>query len=153
MSKKIVEHASLEEAPNPTRRALSLGLGLFPMLPLLPGVGVQAARAALAPTALTPASESGVFRHPGLLVTEDDFTRIRAYIQAGQQPWTNWWNTLCADRFSTLDTRPFPLPAVYRADNSKNAMYVDIWRAWRLVLRWKLSDPQDNRYACVFRRS
>jgi hypothetical protein len=147
VSKKIVERASLEALPNRARRALSLGLGLFPMLPLLPGGGIQAARAALAPTALTPASASGVFRHPGLLVTDDDFARIRGYIRAGQEPWTNWWNTLCADRFATLDTRPFPLPAVYRADNSKNAMYVDIWRAWRLVLRWKLSDPQDNRYA------
>ena len=147
MSKKFVEHASLKELPNPARRALSLGLGLLPMLPLLPGGGVQAARAALSRTALTPASASGVFRHPGLLVTEDDFTRIRAYIQAGQEPWASWWNTLCADRFATLDAKPFPLPAVYRADNSKNAMYVDIWRAWRLVLRWKLSDPQDNLYA------
>src|SRR5688572_11860514 len=67
----------------------------------------------------TPASVSGVFRHPGLLATEDDFTRIRAHIQAGKEPWATWWNTLCADRFATLDTRPFPLPAVYRADNSK----------------------------------
>jgi hypothetical protein len=146
VSKKSAEHANLEELPNLTRRALSLGLGLFPMLPLLGG-GIQSARAALAPTALAPASASGVFRHPGLLVTEDDFTRIRATIQAGQEPWTSWWKTLCADRLATLDAKPFPLPAVYRADNSKNAMYVDIWRAWRLVLRWKLSDPQDNRYA------
>ena len=97
--------------------------------------------------AATAASTSGVFRHPGLLVTEDDFTRIRALIKSGQQPWTDWWNKLCADRFSTLDTRPYPLPAVYRADGSKNNMYVDIWRAWCLTLRWKLSDPQDTRYA------
>jgi hypothetical protein len=90
---------------------------------------------------------SGVFRHPGLLVTEDDATRIRALIKAGQQPWANWWNTLCTDRFDTLDTKPFPLPAVYRADGSKNNLYVDIWRAWSMTLRWKLGDPQDTRYA------
>ena len=39
-----------------------------------------------------------------------------------------------ADRFASLDTRPFPLPAVYRADGSKNNLYVDIWRAWTLTL-------------------
>jgi len=39
MSKKSVEHARLEELPDPVRRAFSLGLGLFPMLPLLPGCG------------------------------------------------------------------------------------------------------------------
>jgi len=88
-----------------------------------------------------------VFRHPGLLVTEDDAVRIRALIKAGQEPWAGWWNKLCADRFATLNTRPSPLPAVYRADGSKNNLYNDIWRAWTLALRWKLSDPQDNRYA------
>ncbi len=147
MSRRFVERASLEELPNPARRALSLGLGLFPMLPLLPGLGAQAARAALAGPARAPASASGVFRHPGLLVTEDDFARIRGYIKAGQEPWAHWWSTLCAERFASLDARPFPLAGVYRADGSSRDMYVDIWRAWTLVLRWKLSDPQDNRYA------
>ncbi|KVU81864.1 hypothetical protein WK76_30510 [Burkholderia ubonensis] len=179
MSKKFVEHASPEELPDPVRRALSLGLGLFPMLSLLPGCGAgssaydgsaqgpgqsqektgggsqAASEPPAAPTPTTPApapghvpaSVSGVFRHPGLLVTEDDFTRIRALIKAGQEPWTGWWNKLRVDHMATLDTKPYPLPAVYRADGSKNNLYVDIWRAWSLVLCWKQSDPQDNRYA------
>ncbi len=151
---------------NTTRRRLSAGLFGLPMLPLLPACGgvngdsegkaaggeaVADAKtpdgSAGSPAGRIPASQSGVFRHPGLLVTEDDFTRIRAHIKAGQEPWTGWWNKLSADRFASLDTRPFPLPAVYRADGSKNNLYVDIWRAWTLTLRWKLSDPPDNRYA------
>lgn len=174
MSKKSVERARLNELPNPVRRALSFGLGLFPMLPLLPGCGggvddasatgvsqtqekTGGGQAPTAPAPATPApapapapvpaSESGVFGHPGLLATEDDFTRIRALIKAGQEPWAHWWSMLCAERMSSLDAKPFPLPAVYRADGSKNNLYVDIWRAWSLTLRWKLSDPQDNRYA------
>jgi hypothetical protein len=157
-----------ETLANPDRRALSLGLGLFPLLPMLPSCGgggpgtdaMPESGAAAAPTAHAaaaalpdatsqrqPASVTGVFQHPGLLVTEPDFARIRAHIAAGDQPWKQWWDKLCADRFSTLDTRPYPLPGVYRADGSKNNLYVDIWRAWSLVLRWKLSSPQDNRYA------
>ncbi|WP_343602628.1 LamG-like jellyroll fold domain-containing protein [Roseateles sp.] len=151
---------------NTTRRRLSAGLFGLPMLPLLPACGgvngdsegkaaggeaVADAKtpdgSAGSPAGRIPASQSGVFRHPGLLVTEDDFTRIRAHIKAGQEPWTGWWSKLSADRFASLDTRPFPLPAVYRADGSKNNLYVDIWRAWTLTLRWKLSDPPDNRYA------
>ena len=171
--------------PDPARRAFSLGLGLFPMLPLLPGCSsspdeagastpAQAAQgdaasatpagspastsasAAAAPSALPTASTttaaapeaasvSGVFRHPGLLVTEDGFTRIRQLIAAGQQPWTDWWNKLCSDRVTSLDAKPNPLAAVYRADNSKFAMYRDIQRAWCLAIRWRLSD--DARYA------
>ena len=164
MSTTFTEADDLEAMPNRARRALSFGLGLFPMLPLLPGCGANAEdltasaqdRGSSAPATdngraqalgSTPASVSGVFRHPGLLVTEDDATRIRGLIKAGQEPWAGWWTKLCAERMATLDTRPYPLPAVYRADGSKNNLYVDIWRAWSLVLRWKLSDPQDNRYA------
>ncbi|WP_280151878.1 LamG-like jellyroll fold domain-containing protein [Piscinibacter sp. XHJ-5] len=148
MRKTTAPGTDFDELPDPTRRAFSLGLGLFPMLPLLPGCGAGAEDdGQSAQERSAPASVSGVFRHPGLLVTEDDFTRIRAHIKAGEEPWTGWWNKLRAERFATLDTRPYPLPAVYRADGSKNALYVDIWRAWTLTLRWKLSDPQDNRYA------
>lgn len=155
MSKTLTEDHHPEELPDPARRAFSFGMGLFPMLPLLPGCGAnysqddesgQVAQTAAAP-ARTPASVSGVFRHPGLLLTEDDATRIRAHIKAGEEPWTGWWNKLCAERFASLDTNPQPLPAVYRADGSKNNLYVDIQRSWTLALRWKLSDPQDNRYA------
>jgi hypothetical protein len=164
---------------------LSLGLGLFPLLPMLPACGggrsesatmpvtgmatppevpmaasaviPQPAASAAEPAPATapapapavaqrqPASVTGVFQHPGLLVTEPDFARIRAHIAAGEQPWTNWWNKLSADRATSLTDKPNPLAAVYRADNSKFAMYRDIQRAWCLALRWKLSD--DVRYA------
>jgi hypothetical protein len=149
------------------RRRLSaglLGLPMFPMLPMLPACGggtdegsdesavtasdtLADAKAAAVQARRVPASESGVFHHPGLLVTEDDATRIRALIKAGQEPWTSWWKKLCVDKFGGLETRPYPLAGVYRQDGSKNNLYVDIWRAWSLTLRWKLSDPQDNRYA------
>ncbi|MEO6276563.1 alginate lyase family protein, partial [Roseateles sp.] len=129
------------QEPHPTlgRRSLLAGMGLLPALPML------CSAPALAQTRPVPASVSGVFRHAGLLVTEDDFKRIRAHIAAGEQPWTRWWEQLCADRFSTLNIKPSPLPAVYRADNSKSSLYVDLDRAWNLTLRWKLS--QDTRYA------
>ena len=139
------------------RRAATLGLCALVAAPLLPACGggsgdseslteKAVARSAEKAAASSPGG-SKVFRHPGLLVTEPDFERIRELIRTGQQPWTDWWNKLCIDGMSTLDTRPYPLAAVYRADGSKNNLYVDIWRAWTLVLRWKLSDPEDNRYA------
>ncbi len=180
MFEKSTQPIANEDLPDPARRALSMGLGLFPMLPLLPacsagaegndqsapGSGQAAAAQGGAPVGSTPtpnpappvaapapaptsapapASVSGVFRHPALLVTEDDFTRIQDQIKTGQQPWTDWWNKLCADRATSLDAKPNALAGVYRADNSKFAMYRDIQRAWCLALRWKLSG--DTRYA------
>jgi len=166
--KEFAEDTDLDQLPDTARRAFSVGLGLFPLLPLLPGCGASvedsprsaqdrgqtqeqpsspaatASGPAQTPTS-TPASVSGVFRHPGLLVTEDDFTRIRTHVEAGQQPWTDWWNKLCADALASLDAKPNPQAAVYRADGTKWAMYRDIQRAWCLALRWRLSD--DTRYA------
>jgi hypothetical protein len=191
-----VERMNGPDLPDPARRAFSMALGLFPMLPLLPGcsagfdenagsaqgqaqgaqAGVSGSSSAGAPTPTTgpapvpapgpspapapaptpgappapapapmPASASGVFRHPGLLVTEDDFTRLRALIAKGEEPWTTWWNKLCADSLTSLDGKPNPQQGVYRQDRSKYAMWRDIQRAWCLALRWKLSD--DIRYA------
>jgi Concanavalin A-like lectin/glucanases superfamily/Alginate lyase len=175
VSQTSVDNKKREDIPDSARRALALGLGLFPMLPLLPGCGVSTSAAdstsseqgqsthgsapdgsatgttpptpgaAPAPAPPTPASVSGVFRHPGLLVTEDDFARIRQQIAGGQQPWTTWWNTLRVDRLASLDAKPNALPAVFRADSSKFAMYRDIQRAWCLGLCWRLSG--DTRYA------
>lgn len=152
-----MEHEGNAKPVDQTRRAATLGLCALVAAPLLPGCGGSSGasgpsteRIAARSTEKTAASSPGgskVFRHPGGLVTEPDFERIRELIKTGQQPWTDWWNKLCIDRMSTLDTKPYPLAAVYRADGSKNNLYVDIWRAWSLVLRWKLSDPQDNRYA------
>ena len=158
MKNKAVNVSDLDPLPDPARRAFSLGLGLLPMFPLLPGCGAgvvepepsaQASEEAPAQTQTQakPASVSGVFRHPGLLVTEDDFTRIRGLIKAGQEPWTGWWNKLRVDGTARLGVKPSPQEAVYRADHRSDRLIGDIWRAWSLALCWKLSDPQDNRYA------
>ena len=155
-SKKFGQPAHLDTQPDQARRSLALGLGLLPMFPMLPGCGagsdeIDPSELSVLgkenPSTSAPASETGVFRHPGLLLTEADATRIRAHIKAGDEPWTGWWKKLGVDKFGGLETRPYPLEGVYRQDGSKNNLYVDIWRAWSLVLRWKLSDPQDNRYA------
>jgi hypothetical protein len=174
--KTCAQATDLDALPDPGRRAFSksLGLGLLPLFPLLPGCGasdkgLDASAPALAqgesPVALAPvlepapvaapapviaavvapASESGVFAHPGLLVTDPDFTRIRELIKTGQQPWTHWWDMLRADRAASLNAWPNPQEAVYRTDNSKIAMYKDIQRAWCLALCWRLTD--DIRYA------
>jgi len=147
-----MEGADFERLPNPARRAFSLGLGLLPLFPALPGCGMRADQSDDLASGqkeglAEPASVSGVFRHPGLLLTEEDAVRIRALIKAGQEPWTGWWNKLRADGSARLGVKPSPQAAVYRADHRADRLYGDIWRAWSLALCWKLSDPQDNRYA------
>ncbi|MGM9489298.1 LamG-like jellyroll fold domain-containing protein [Ideonella sp. YS5] len=133
--------AQHDPQPNLTRRALAASLGLLPAMPLL--AGTPAPQGPTGPGALT----TGVFRHSGLLLTDNDAARIRAHIKAGQQPWTDWWNKLRADPSARLGVQPSPREGAYRADHGADRLYGDIWRAWSLALCWKLSDPQDSRYA------
>jgi hypothetical protein len=125
---------------DPVRRSLVASLGLLPALPLL------ASAPASAPS-VAPASVSGVFRHPGLLLTEEAITAIREHIRLGREPWITWWNKLCADNATRLDVPPNPQPGVYRADWTKYALIKDIYRAWCLALRWRLSSDNETAYA------
>ena len=153
MSHVRAKREETDGLPDPVRRAFSVGLGLFPMLPLLPGCGPdddeagQAGGSEQDRAESVPASASGVFRHPGLLLTEDDASRIRKHIKAGQEPWASWWQKLRADSTSRLGVKPSPREGAYRAEHGSDRLIGDIWRAWSLALCWKLSDPQDNRYA------
>src|ERR1051325_8004273 len=74
-----------------SRRRFIGGLGAGALLLGL-GVGVGESRArSLPPSGSAPAGSpliTGRFKHPGLLVDEDDFTRIRNKIKNGEQPWT-----------------------------------------------------------------
>ena len=116
--------------------ALLLGFGF--------GVGESRARS-LPPSGSAPAGSpliTGRFKHPGLLADEDDFARIRIKIKNGEQPWTKWWQKLCASGDTSLTAKPNPQPACYRQDGTKWALYRDTQRAFCLALRWKISGEE-----------
>src|SRR5581483_2990944 len=139
-SHDVVMHGSIEDS---SRRRFITGLGAGA---LLLGLGIREGRTrSLPPSGSTPAGSpliTGRFTHPGLLVNEDDFTRIRTKIKNGEQPWSKWWQTMCASRYVSLTAKPNPQPACYRADGSKWALYWDIERAFCCALRWKISGEE-----------
>jgi len=132
--------SSIEDS---SRRRFITGLGAGA---LLLGLGVGEGRArSLPPSGSAPAGSpliTGRFTHPGLLVNEDDFTRIRNKIKNGEQPWTKWWQTLCASNDTALTAKPNPQPACYRQDGTKWALIRDIERAFCCALRWKISGEE-----------
>lgn len=150
------------EVDSRSRRRFVAGLGAVTLLPACGGgdggnggvaaASVAAMQGSVAPAdAVLPASGAAAaatsvgFSHPGLLLAEADFTRIRDCIKAGEQPWSTWWTTLCANSATDLNGKPSARSAVYRSDRSVYAMYRDIQRAYCCALRWKIS--QDDRYA------
>lgn len=84
--------------------------------------------------------------HPGLLHTEDDFTRMKGKVAAGTQPWLDGWRALTSNGRAQLGATPRPLATVTRgATNNSAQMYIDIDRAYQLALRWKVTG--DTAYA------
>jgi hypothetical protein len=139
--------------PDQARRSLSLGLGLLPMFPLLPGCG--AGSDDINPSDLSvlgkenrsaPASETGVFRHPGLLHTQADLQRMHDKVGAGQEPWTAGYGKFLAARWSDLGMKPNPVEVIRRGGGDNWwVMTLDMQRAYHLALRWKITG--DEAYA------
>lgn len=82
-----------------------------------------------------------------VMMTEEDFERIRAMIRAGEDPWLTTWNWLQGDGYSQLGSDPRPLETVVRGGTGQNfnQMVIDIQRTYQLALRWQISG--DTAYA------
>lgn len=151
---KIKKDVSLE------RRTFCAGtLGLAALGPLaLAGCGggdADSASAAagqgtakrLANTISSSTGAGRTFVHPGLLHTEADFERMRAKVEASEEPWLSGWNKLLNTGRSHLNNNPRPLETVIRGGTGQNfaQLYIDVARTYQLAVRWKVSG--DTAYA------
>ncbi|MDH0865936.1 LamG-like jellyroll fold domain-containing protein [Mitsuaria sp. GD03876] len=102
-----------------------------------------------AATGGAPAAPAGprVFKHPGLLHTEADFTRMRAQLAAGREPWASGLRALTSSSRAQLGRDPQPVVTAIRGGDGENfrAMVEDVQRAYQLALRWKVTN--DAAYA------
>jgi len=106
------------------------------------GAGTTGSAATTAVTKMRTA-----FTHPGLLHTEADFTRMRAQITAGREPWVGGYKALTSSGRAQLGRDPQPLATVARGGDGDNfrGMVEDVHRTYQLALRWKVSG--DKTYA------
>jgi hypothetical protein len=137
-----------------TRRRLLQGLATSMVLPSVVACGGKAAGGSAESGGGANASSSSAaswtmssIRHPALLHTEADFTRMRSKIDAGAQPWIAGRDSLTGDGYAQLGANPRPLVEVVRGGTGQNfaQMFIDMERTYRLALRWKISG--DTRYA------
>jgi hypothetical protein len=144
-SKPSIHRTSLDEPVNPARRAFSLGLSMFPVLPLLPGCGAGSDD----DRSVQGQDENArALAHPGLLHTESDLKRMADKVAAGAQPWVAGFNVLLNSRRSDLGATAYPLEVVKRGiagDENFGVMITDMMRAYHLALRWSITG--DEAYA------
>ncbi|KAG6368857.1 hypothetical protein INS49_003073 [Diaporthe citri] len=61
------------------------------------------------------------FVHPGLLHTEDDFTRVKEYVNEGKEPWLTAWNLLTTNSHASPTYEPRAVETVYRGSDGEHA--------------------------------
>lgn len=92
-------------------------------------------------------------KHPGGLLTNSDFTRIRAMVTSGTEPWLSGWNKLLANPHAQLSYNPSPTVKLIRGggtpeesepDNYSHA-FNDVAAAFQTAIRWKVTG--DTAYA------
>ena len=106
---------------------------------------VQPAAVVCADTAKAEAQSVArtAFVHPGLLNTEAGFDRIRARVNAGDQPWKAGWTTLLGDPWSYSLAKPRPIVDVTRPGNVAQ-MFIDMQRTYELALIWKITGSKQH---------
>ncbi|MBC3256753.1 alginate lyase family protein [Pseudomonas paralactis] len=108
-----------------SKRAVLLGA-------LLMSIGSQA----------SPTLHTEAFVHPGLLQTQEDFTRIREKLANYNQPWLAGWQKLIANPHASLAWQPNPVHRTSGGPNNDSALLNDAAAAYALALRWQISnDP------------
>jgi hypothetical protein len=95
-------------------------------------------------SALQAQAAPATFKHPGLLHSEADFTRMKSKVANGEQPWTAGYEKLVNNRHASLDWKPSPAEKIYRGSNPEAAqnyslLYRDAAAAYAHALRWKVS--------------
>jgi hypothetical protein len=92
------------------------------------------------------------FRHPGILNTLDDLKKIRAKIEAGEQPWKDAFEQMKKSNYADLSYKPSPVEISSSGILGKGgdaggakAESKDSKAAYTMALMWMFTD--DERYA------
>lgn len=88
-----------------------------------------------------------MIRHPGLLHTDFDFSRMATKVKANIEPWISGWNRLDDHDYTSLNRVPNPQVTVDRGITNVglSTMKFDMESAYQIALYWKITG--DTRYA------
>jgi len=92
-------------------------------------------------------SGNSPFVHPGGLHITEDFTRIKANVNAGTEPWISGWNKLIVNSHAQLTYLPHPTVKIVRGGNTieepdpdnYSYAYNDVAAAYQTAIRWKVT--------------
>lgn len=81
------------------------------------------------------------FTHPGLLHTEEDFSRAAEKVQKQETPWYTDFQKIENSKLAQADYQPRPSEHVTRGGPGQNyaTFYNDVAAAYQLAVRWKMT--------------
>lgn len=113
-----------------------------------------AGQALASPTPTSGAIDSRAppFAHPGLLHTNQDFERIRGFVESGKQPFILDWDKLNTQ--ADPDYVPKPHPTVWRGRQTEGPdnvadLFIDMANAYVLAVRWKVGGSEEHAKAAA----
>lgn len=79
--------------------------------------------------------------HPGMILTDADFTRMATKVAASEQPWKGCYDNLVASSNSQSTWTARPVATITRGGSPDNIalLYNDAAAAYQNALRWKIS--------------
>lgn len=97
---------------------------------------------------LSPAGATG-FKHPGMLHTQEDFDRIKAQLEAGDETVTAAYARLTANSYASASYNHNPITRIMRGTGGGQSenyapAYRDAAAAYQNALRWKISGSVEH---------
>lgn len=97
-------------------------------------------------------SSLAAFKHPGLLVSLEDISRVQQKLAAGADPWQASWNKLTSLKFSQSTYVQQAVAAIDRDDTTESSANADLlWHdaaaAFNLGLRWVVEGRAEYAHA------
>jgi hypothetical protein len=104
--------------------------------------------------AVLAAEPGGAFRHPGVLIGDDELTRVKEKIDAGAEPWASAFAQMAGTRYGRADWQPRPRAVVECGPYSDPDLGCteeaeDGVAAYTQALLWKLTGDEAHAQAAI----
>lgn len=92
---------------------------------------------------------SAQYVHPGMNHTKADLDRVKQKVLAGEHPWIDGWNAMCAERDARADFKASPKSTVGGSDGTRQRASRDATAAYYNILRWYVTGDESHARCAV----
>ena len=80
-----------------------------------------------------------VFNHPGSILSQADLNRIKAHVEAGDEPWASCWKEMQADNLAKSTYTASPSTEIGGSDGTRQRAAADAYAAMLNAIEWHVT--------------